>query len=51
MLLLALVHFNNLLGVDGQVLVGVYDHAEETGVRLQNREVMLKQAEEGGNSG
>lgn len=38
MSLLALVHVDNLLWVDGQVLVGVYDDTEETGVCLQNRE-------------
>lgn len=32
--LLALVHVHNLLGVDGQVLVGVDHHAEQPGVRL-----------------
>lgn len=37
MSLLALVHVNNLLRVDGQVLVGVYDDAEETRVCLQDR--------------
>lgn len=35
--LLALVHFNDLLRVDGQVLVGVYHHAEETRVRLWDK--------------
>lgn len=35
--LLALVHFHNLLRVDGQILVGVDHHAEEAGVRLQDR--------------
>ena len=39
--LLALVHVHNLLRVDGQVLVGVDDHAEEAGVRLQEEESWL----------
>lgn len=34
---LALVHFNNLLRVDRQVLVGVYDDTEEARVRLQKK--------------
>lgn len=34
MSLLALVHVHYLLSVDGQVLVGVDHHAEETRVRL-----------------
>lgn len=33
--LLALVHLDDLLRVDGQHLVGVHHHAEETRVRLQ----------------
>ena len=36
--LLALVHVNDLLRVDGQVLVRVYHHAEEPGVCLQGGE-------------
>lgn len=35
---LALVHLNNLLRVDGQVLVGVYDDTEEPRVCLQDKE-------------
>lgn len=35
--LLALIHFNDLLRVDGEVLVGVYDHTEEARVRLQHK--------------
>lgn len=35
--LFAFVHINNLLRVDGQVLVGVYDDTEETGVCLRDR--------------
>ena len=35
--LLALVHVHDLLGVDGQVLVGVDDHTEQAGVRLQGK--------------
>lgn len=35
--LLALVHVDDLLGVDGQVLVGVDHHAEEPRVRLQGK--------------
>ena len=35
--LLALVHINNLLRIDGQVLVWVYDDTEETGVCLWDR--------------
>lgn len=37
MSLLALVHVDDLLGVDGQVLVGVDHHAEEPRVRLQKQ--------------
>lgn len=33
--LLALVHLYDLFGVDGQMLVRVYHHTEETGVRLK----------------
>lgn len=33
--LLALVHLDDLLRVNGQHLVGVHHHAEETRVRLQ----------------
>ena len=33
--LLALVQLDDLLGVDGQALVRVHDHAEEAGVRLE----------------
>lgn len=33
--LLALVHVHNLLRVDGQVLIGVYNHTEEPGVCLR----------------
>lgn len=35
--LLPSVHFNDVLRVDGQVLVGVDDHAEEARVRLRWR--------------
>ena len=34
--LLALVDLDNLLGVDGQPLVGVHHHAEQPGVSLQH---------------
>ena len=34
--LLAAVHLDDVLRVDGQVLVGVDDHAEQTRVRLEN---------------
>lgn len=34
--LFALVHVNDLLRVDGQVLVGVYDDTEEARVCLQS---------------
>lgn len=34
MAFLALVHLDDLLGVDGQHLVGIHHHAEEAGVRL-----------------
>lgn len=37
--LFAFVHINNLLRVDGQVLVGVYDDTEETRVRLRDRQI------------
>jgi hypothetical protein len=33
--LLALVHVHNLFRVDGQLLIGVHNHAEEAGVGLQ----------------
>lgn len=36
--LLALVHVDYLLGVDGQVLVRVDHNAEQTRVRLRRRE-------------
>lgn len=39
--LLALVHFDDLLRVDGQLLVGIDHHAEEAGVRLPNGEPKL----------
>lgn len=39
--LLALVHFDDLLRVDGQLLVGIDHHAEEARVRLPNREPKL----------
>ena len=39
--LLALVHVDDLLRVDGQLLVGVHHHAEEARVRLPNRESIL----------
>lgn len=35
---LALVHLDDLLGVDGQHLVGIHHHAEEAGVRLSGCE-------------
>lgn len=38
--LFAFVHVNNLLRVDGQVLVGVDDDAEETRVCLQRERSM-----------
>ena len=41
--LLALVHLNDLLWVDGQLLVGVHHHAEEARVRLRKREPSLLQ--------
>lgn len=39
--LLALVHVDDLLRVDGQLLVGIDHHAEEARVRLPNREASL----------
>ena len=39
--LLALVHLNDLLRVDRQLLVGVHHHTEEARVRLQKREPSL----------
>lgn len=39
--LLALVHVDDLLRVDGQLLVGIDHHAEEARVRLPNREPKL----------
>lgn len=36
--LLALVHVDDLLAVDGEVLVGIDHHAEETGVGLGDSE-------------
>lgn len=35
--LLAFVHVNNLLRIDGQILVGIYDNAEETRVCLWDK--------------
>lgn len=35
--LLALVHVDDVLAVDGKVLVGIYHHAEETGVGLGDK--------------
>ena len=35
--LLAAVHLDDVLRVDGQVLVGVDDHAEQARVRLENK--------------
>lgn len=40
--LFAPVHLNDVFRVDGQVFVGIYDHAEETRVRLQRKENMVK---------
>ena len=36
MAFLAAVHLDDVLRVDGQVLVGVDDHAEQPGVRLEH---------------
>lgn len=38
MALLAPVHLDNVLGVDGQVFVRVYDHTEEARVGLKEED-------------
>lgn len=39
MSLLAFVHFNNFLGIDGQIFVGVYNDTEKTRICLLDRKV------------
>lgn len=40
--LLALVDFDDLLGVDGQALVRVYHHTEQARISLNKRKNQLK---------
>lgn len=42
MSLLAFVHFNNFLGIDGQIFVGVYNDTEKTRICLLDRKVIFK---------
>lgn len=42
MSLLAFVHFNNFLRIDGKVFVGVYNNTEKTRICLLDRKVTFK---------
>ena len=43
--LLPLVDLDNLLGVDGDPLVGVHHHAEQAGVSLNSANILITQSE------
>jgi hypothetical protein len=43
--LLPLVDLDNLLGVDGDPLVGVHHHAEQAGVGLNSAKIFITESE------